>query len=404
MSAACPTWHARTLAVVVLAAAIAACSKQAEKDDHAGDEARHAEPAKEVSGAKDGDSAETSGRIKLAPKEAERSGVKVEEARAQTLADTVTVTATIGPDEDRFARMAPRIAGRITAAAAKLGDNVRAGQVMATLDSVEVGESSAGLAQAQAELRIADAELRRIEPLAADEIIPRRELLRAQADRDRAAAAVRAASDRLRVLGGSPGAAARGSTFTVIAPFAGTVIEKAAVVGELGDPAKPMFTVADLRRVWIQANLPETSLAKMRVGANAKVTVPAYPGETFSGRVGYIGAGLNKETRTVAARIEVANGDGHLKPEMFATATIEVMGDQREAISLPDPAIVLMNGQPTVFVYEQGVYMARPIEPGERLSGRTVVKAGIKAGEQVVTAGAYALKARQQKSQLGHGH
>ena len=143
-------------------------------------------------------------------------------------------------------QVAPRIAGRITSVPAKLGDSVRAGQAMATLDSVEVGETSAGLAQAQAELRIADAELRRIEPLAADEIIPRKELLRARADRDKAAAAVHASSDRLRVLGGSPGAGARGASFTVVAPFAGTVIEKARWSASLAVPAKPMFTVADL--------------------------------------------------------------------------------------------------------------------------------------------------------------
>ena len=141
---------------------------------------------------------------------------------------------------------------------------------------------------------------------------------------------------------------------------------------------------------------------------NAKVSVPAYPNETFDGRVGHIGAMVDKDTRTVAARIEVANADGRLKPEMFATATIEVTGDKggkpSEVISLPDAAIVLMQGQPTVFVFDAGAYEARVIEPGERAGGRTVVKAGIKADEQVVTAGAYALKARKLKSQLGHGH
>ena len=90
----------------------------------------------------------------------------------------------------------------------------------------------------------------------------------------------------------------------------------------------------------------------------------------------YIGAGVNKDTRTVAARIEVANADGRLKPEMFATATIEVAGDKRGVLALPDAAIVLMQGQPTVFVYEQGAYAARVIEPGERVGGRTVLKAG----------------------------
>ena len=105
-----------------------------------------------------------------------------------------------------------------------------------------------------------------------------------------------------------------------------------------------MFTIADLSRVWIQADLPEAALAKVRVGANAKVSVPAYPSETFEGRVGHIGAALDKETRTVAARIEVANADGRLKPEMFATATIEAAGEPREVISLPDAAVVLDAG------------------------------------------------------------
>ena len=102
------------------------------------------------------------------------------------------------------------------------------------------------------------------------------------------------------------------------------------------------------------------------------------------------------------------NTDGRLKPEMFATATIEVTSgtgaERREVLSLPDAAIVMMQGQPTVFVYEQGAYEMRVVEPGERSGGRTVVKAGLKNGEQVVTEGAYALKARKLKSQLGHGH
>jgi cobalt-zinc-cadmium efflux system membrane fusion protein len=89
---------------------------------------------------------------------------------------------------------------------------------------------------------------------------------------------------------------------------------------------------------------------------------------------------------------------------MFATATIEVGDKSRDAVIVPDEAIVLMQGQPSVFVYEQGAYEIRPVEPGDRLSGRTVIREGLKAGDQVVVAGAYALKARKLKSQLGHGH
>lgn len=342
--------------------------------------------------------------LTLTSEEAQRAGIKVEAVKPQPLSDTVTVTATIRPDQDRLARIAPRIEGRITSVTAKLGDSMRAGQTMATLDSVAIGETQAALLQAQTELRVAKADLERTESLAADEIVPRKELLRARAEHDKAQAALRTAQDRLRLLGGS-GAGARGpSGFAVTAPFAGTVIERKATLGELASPAEPMFTLADLSSVWLQAALTEAVLAKVKVGAKARVTLPAYPSETFEGKVGHIAAALDPETRTVAARIELLNPDGRLKPEMFATAAIEVGSEKKEAITLPDAAILLMQGQPTVFMYEQGAYGPRVIEPGERLGGRTVVKSGISPGEEVVTAGAYALKARALKSQIGHGH
>jgi len=388
--------------VLAITFALAACGKDAAKDDHAaegGAKAGHAGEKKEEDH-KEGEEALT-----LTADEATRAGIEVEDMQPQALGETVVVTATIHPDQERLARLGPRIEGRITAVPAKLGDRVRAGQTLAMLDGVDVGEAHANWVQAQAELRIADTGLKRAESLIAEEIIPRKDYLRAQADRDQANAAVRAAADRLRLLGGNPAATGNAvSAFAVTAPFAGTVIEKKATVGELASPSEPLFTVADLSRMWIQAALPEAALAKVRVGALAKVTVPAYPGVEFSGRVGLIGASLDKDTRTVAARIEVGNADGRLKPEMFATATIEVAGDKRNVFALPDAAVVLLEGKPTVFVYEQGAYEAREVETGERIAGRTVLRSGVKAGDQVVTEGTYALKARKLKSQLGHGH
>jgi cobalt-zinc-cadmium efflux system membrane fusion protein len=408
MSTPDQTFRLRLAAIagaVALALGLVACSKESAKDAPAAQGAKADAHAGEKKGEGKDEHAEEATELTLTSEEAERAGVKVETVKAQAMGETVVVTATIYPDQDRLVRVSPRIEGRILSAPAKLGDKVRAGQILATLDSVEVGETHAAWTQAQAELRIAEADFKRAESLNAEEIIPRKDFLRAQADRDKAAAGLRAAADRLRLLGGTPGATGNSvSGFAVTAPFAGTVIEKKVTLGEQATPSEPMFTVADLSRVWIQAALPEAALAKVRVGANAKVTVPAYPGETFTGKVGHIGAMLDKETRTVAARIEVPNADGRLKPEMFATATIEAVGEKREAISLPDAAIVLLDGKPSIFVFEQGAYEAREVEPGERIGGRTVLKSGVKAGDEVVTAGAYALKARKLKSQLGHGH
>ncbi|MBN9428738.1 MAG: efflux RND transporter periplasmic adaptor subunit [Burkholderiales bacterium] len=391
---------------LTVALSLAACDQGGPKDAPAAEGASQAEHA---DGEKKEEGHSQSEELTLTTEEAARAGVKVETLKAQPLGDQIVVTATIRPDADKLARVAPRIEGRIISAPAKLGDRVRTGQALATLDSVEVGEAHAAWIQAQTELRIAEADFKRAEDLVADEIIPRKDFLRAQSDRDKAIASLRAAADKLRLLrGGAAGSTESVSTFSVTAPFAGTVIEKKATLGELASPSEPMFTVADLSQIWILADLPESALAKVRIGAGAKVTVSAYPGETFAGRVDLIGAALDKDSRTVAARIVVPNADGRLKPEMFATATIEAGrrtdAERLDVLSLPDAAIVMMQGQPSVFVYEQGAYEARVIEPGERSGGRTVVKAGLENGEQVVTEGAYVLKARKLKSQLGHGH
>ena len=341
---------------------------------------------------------------KLTAEEQALAGIKFEEVSSRTFEDSVSVTATIRPNQDRIAKIAPRVEGRIVSVSANLGDNVRAGQSLAIMDSLAIGEAQSALLRAQSSERVAQADFKRAESLSAEEIIPQKELLRSRGELERASAESRAASDRLRLLGGSASASGRAqSTFALTAPFAGTVIQKKATIGELGSPAEAVFTIADLSKVWIEANLTDELLSKVKTGAAATVTVGAYPGERFSGRVAYIANVLDKDSRTIAARIEVPNKDGRLKPEMFATANIAT-GGQLEAISVPDGAILLLQGQPTVFVSEGGGFQPRAVETGEKISGRTVIKSGLKPKEQVVAAGAYALKARMLKSQIGDAH
>ena len=349
--------------------------------------------------------------IKLSKEEVDRAGIALEELKAQTLTDTVTVTATIRPNQDRIARIAPRVEGRIVAVSASLGDGVRAGQTLATLDSLAVGEASSALSLARSADRVAEAEYRRAESLQAEEIISQKDFLRSRAEYEKSRASLRAAEDRLKLLGVPVGqGGSMISVFPLATPFAGTVIEKKATVGGLAGPNDALFVVADLSVVWIEANLAEAQLAKVRVGAKAAVTVGAYPGERFNGRVTYVASVLDKDTRSVPARIEVDNKDARLKPEMFATATIESNAPQvaqtaqaapTQVLTVPDGAIVLMQGQANVFVFENGGYEQRAIDPGERLGNRTIVKSGLKPGEQVVSAGTYALKARVLKSQIG---
>ena len=342
--------------------------------------------------------------LKLSPEEQERAGIKLESVTSGVLEDVVSVTATIHPNKDRFAKVAPRVDGRIVGVTANLGDLVRAGQTLAVMDSMVIGEAQSALLQAQSAQRVAQADFKRAESLSAEEIIPQRDFLRARGEFEKTNAELRAAQDKLRLLGGSASTGDRAeSTFALIAPFAGTVIQKKATIGEIGVPSEAVFTLADLSVVWIESNLTEDLLAKVKIGAPAFVTVGAYPQERFSGRVTYVSNILDKESRTTSARIEVTNKDGRLKPEMFATAMIST-GGQKQAISVPDSAILLLQGQSTIFVVENGSFESRAIESGEKLAGRTVIKSGLKAGEQVVVAGAYALKAQLLKSQIGDAH
>lgn len=392
--------RAAWLALFVGALFLAACDRQ---------EARTAAPTEQKAAAKDAKDGkgehEEGGKLKLSDEEIKTAGIRVEEIAEDSVADQVALTATIRANQDRVAHVAPRVSARIVKVGANLGDRVKAGQHLATLDSIELGEAHSAYRQAKSQAALAKADFLRAEKLKADEIVPEKDWLRARSEQEKALAALRAAEERLRMLDATHSDAETGpaSMFAVFAPFAGTVIEKHAILGELAQPDKSLFTVADLSTLWIEANLFEKDLAKVRVGAKATVTVNAYPGESFQGKLTYISSTVDKETRAVQARVEVPNPDGRLKPEMFATAAVAT-ATSTKVLAMPQEAVLLVNAQPTVFVLEEDGFEARPVETGDKIGGRVVVKNGLKSGEKVVVAGAYALKARMLRSLIGDEH
>lgn len=348
---------------------------------------------------------EEGGAIKLSEEERRASGIEVAPIVPTEISERLALTAVIQPNLDRLAHVAPRVAGRIVRVMAKLGDAVRAGETLALLDSVELGEAQSVYAQAASEHAVARANFERVEKLHAEQIVPEKEFLRVRSEYEKSRAALRAADDKLRLLGVAPAkhGGTGSSVFPLNAPFAGTVIEKDAVLGELAQPEKSIFTIADLSMLWIDGNLYEKDLAKVKIGSPAEVTVAAYPGTVFKGRLVYVSAMVDKDTRTLKARIEVSNADGRLRPEMFASAAIETPATSK-VLALPEDAVVLMDGKPSVFVEAHGGFEPRTVTIGDKLRGRVVLTDGVAPGTPVVVAGAYALKARLQKTQLGAGH
>ena len=384
----------------VVAKAEPGAAENQPKAGQAGASEKHDEAARA-----DHEGHEQSAPISLSDEQIKAAGIVVEQAKEHAVSEKISVTATIQPNQDRLARVAPRIAGRVVRVAANLGDRVKAGQTLAWLDSVELGQAYSEYLKARTESELTRANFERAQTLQEQQVIAQKDYLRAQSEYETARAAVNAARGKLILFGVTPSADAQEaiSVFPLQSPFNGTVIEKDAVIGELNQPDKAMFTIADLSTLWIQASVPEIHLARLRVGAEADVSVAAYPKERFRGYVTYIGGVLDRETRTVTARVEVKNAAGRLKPEMFATVVMQGEAIAKE-LALPQEAVVLLSGKPTVFVAGKEGFEQREIAIGEAFGDRVSIVSGLRVGERVVVAGAYALKAQTLKSQLGEGH
>lgn len=338
----------------------------------------------------------------LSAQEINDAGIKIGTVQLQTLREIIGLTGTITPNLNRIAEVSPRVPGRIVSVEANQGARVKAGQTLAVLESVELGQAQADYLQARSEVTVVDAALVRAEGLVAEKIVPQKDYLRAKADAERAHAALQAATDKLKLLGVSPGQAPEQSSasYPLVAPFDGTVITKKAVLGQTTQSDQPLFTVADLTRVWLEADVFEQDLGKIVVGDKARVTVAAYPDAVFEGAVTYLGDTMDATTRTVKARIELPNSDGRLKPGMFATAQLQSTVTAT-TLAVPEGAVLLVQGQPAVFVEEDKGFEPRMVETGPAIDGWTPIRAGLAAGDRIVVTGAYSLKARLLKSQIG---
>lgn len=343
--------------------------------------------------------------VQLGADEIRRAGIKAERIEATERAESIATFGTVGANRNSFARVTSPIAGRLVKIDVDLGERVLTGALLATLESPDLAEIRTTYQQSQTELELARANLDRAQKLSQDGSIAQKDLLRARSDYERARAALAAVEARLATLGVAAAAPAGAppAFLAVNAPLAGTIVERTAVLGEYAQAYQPLFTVADLSTVWVETNLYDRDLADVVIGARAIVTVGAYPDRRFEGKVAYIGNILDKDTRTAVARVEVANPDGSLKPGLFANVEIEKT-QRQPALRVPENALVLLQGQMTAFVARDGGFEPRPVEIGERSGGLVVVKSGLEAGDQVVIAGAYALKARLLKSQIGDAH
>ncbi|HJU04252.1 MAG TPA: efflux RND transporter periplasmic adaptor subunit [Nitrospiraceae bacterium] len=327
--------------------------------------------------------------------------------------DEITATATIKPNEYRLAHLSPRIEGRVIDVKAVLGQHVKAGQVLALMDSIELGQKKSDFLQAKTNHQVDKRNYVREEGLYKEQITSEKEFLDAKGRHEKSLAAFRAAHEALRLIGLSEKDIKRIdwstkgqplSYFPLVSSLNGTVIERTITLGELITPKDKAFTVADLSTVWIILDVYEQNVLAVRKGAEVEITVDAFPGEIFKGTIVYLSEVLNPETRTIDARVEIPNPQRRLRPGMFARAAVILPGRGPAALVAPLAALQQVNDKTVVFVEKKpGTYEVRQVTVERRSPLYGEIREGLHDGEAVVTTGSFYLKSILLKEQIGGG-
>lgn len=331
------------------------------------------------------------------------------------LAEYLQVTGSVQPIDSHVSQVHPLSRGRVTEVSVRIGDRVEAGQILARIDNIEAGELFSEEESAKAELQrlhvrlaTANRQLERVKDLVGVGASARKNLELAQAEIDELQqnirsqeSVIRGIDSKLRRTGIEAGADRASTTTTLKAPFAGVVTKTHAAVGEVVDTATELFTVADLSQVWVQAEVYEKDLGRIRIGQTAVVTVDTYPDEKFTGQVSYISDLLDPQTRTARVRCELANPGLRLKLDMFASVRIPTTFN-REALAIPVSALQQVDGANVVFVQKDDTHFEmRSVSTGNTVNEQLEITSGLREGEKIVTQGAFHLKSIVAGKDLG---
>lgn len=351
------------------------------------------------------------GSVKMTAEVQKQNGVVVAAAGKQRLTGAISATGKVEANADRIAHVSPRISGKIVSVKASLGDTVAAGQTLATLDSVELGEALNRYQQSKTKLALAQSNMDRIKSLVEKKIAARKDIFQAETDYKTAQTELHTDEERLSLYGiptsDLKGEGNKKPLLPVRSPIGGIITEKHAIVGELSDPSKSLYTVANLSSVWVLVDINEKDLAKIARGQAATVTVGAFPEMKLRGRITYIADLVDQATRTVKARIEVANPGRKLKPEMFANVELSLAAGSPPVLAVHEDAVQDLDGKKVVFVAENdSEFAARQVQAGRAASGMIEIVSGLKEGERYAIKGAFILKSEIKKGEVvdEHGH
>lgn len=388
----------RTLRSTPLAAAIAvslllaACGEKSDAPKAAG-------PRAEASAA-----AEAAQQVRIDP--AMSSRFIVAPAAMAELVPFKEVPGRIEANERLVTRIGASVTGRVTEVLVEVGDRVRNGQSLATVASPELTQAQMAYLRAHSNAGLAERAVDRARQLFQADVIGAAELQRRESELSVARAELRAQSDQLRLLGISHSAIdalrERGTLqphAPVLATQSGVVIERNVSNGQVAQPGDPLFTLADLGKVWVVGALPEQTARVVSAGQGVDIEVPALGGRKLSGKIIYVGDTVSPETRTVPIRTQLDNPGRDLKPQMMAT--MRIRGEPVRQLVVPQEAVIREGDRDHVYIrVAENTFRYVPVELGEAQDDLRPVFKGLSEGTPVVVQGAFHLHNERKRAEL----
>lgn len=333
--------------------------------------------------------------------------VKTGAVSEQLFIDTLRIPGRIQVDEHFESRAGASITGRISTLDVNLGDEVKAGQRLATIKSTELAQYQLSYIKASQQMQLQTKAVDRAKQLLEADVISLAELQRREGELNAANAELNAARDQLQVLGMAPGNIAQlglqnsgMSTSQVNSKIAGTVIARKARLGQVVAPAEELFVVADLSHVWAVAEIPEQQIAHIKEGQSINIEVPALDDAELTGTLAFVGDIVDPATRTVMARANISNDKMLLKPDMLITILLEAKPEK--VIAIPSTAVVRENNADHVFAQtlKSKQYKLLPVTLGRTYADKREVLQGLQPGDQIVLDGAFHVNNERKRKEM----
>jgi cobalt-zinc-cadmium efflux system membrane fusion protein len=351
---------------------------------------------------------EHSNTIILSIESINQINLKTELVKNQSFSGYLSVPAKVLTNQNNEAQIGSLIQGRVKNVLVQVGDYVKVGDILMTIEGLEVGEIKANYLIAKANMDYKKANLERHQKLFNEKIVSQKSLLECKAEYEKALAEFNAEDKKIHSIGlrdedvteAKIGDEHISGTLPIKSSISGIVVERNVVIGQFVETTTNAFKVINLNSIWIDGQIYEQDIEKINQETKTHFTTSAFQNEIFTGKIKYIGQTVNEQTRTITVRGEFPNVKNKLKPQMYGELKIP-LNTKSNAILIPDESVVTESEKSYVFVQINDTsFEKRNIIVGGLYNNLFEVKKGLREGEKVVSKGVFYLKSELKKDEL----